>query len=160
MRVIAKAGAYTPPDGGESSRWIEHLARDDLSLGTYRIPAGGPGDQTPHAEDEIYVVREGRATLVTPSGTAAVGPGSVVFVPAGTAWICPPGLGLHHPLDTQLYFQAANKLACDEDWCRILSQSLVLLLWAGHSGSGSSCHPWLVSQARSAVGWFGSGLRS
>ena len=50
--------------------------------------------------------------------------------------------------------------ACDEDWCRILSQSLVLLLWAGHSGSGSSCHPWLVSQARSAVGWSGSCLRS
>jgi len=49
--------------------------------------------------------------------------------------------------------------ACDEDWCRILSQSLVLL-WAGHSGSGSSCHPWLVSQARSAVGWFVSCLRS
>jgi len=55
---------------------------------------------------------------------------------------------------------AADDLACDEDWCRILSQSLVLLLWAGHSGSGSSCHPWLVSQARSAVGWFGSCLRS
>ena len=50
--------------------------------------------------------------------------------------------------------------ACDEDWCRILSQSLVLLLWAGHSGSGSSCHPWLVSQARRAVGWSGSCLRS
>jgi hypothetical protein len=55
---------------------------------------------------------------------------------------------------------APDGMACDEDWCRILSQSLVLLLWAGHSGSGSSCHPWLVSQARSAVGWFGSCLRS
>ena len=51
--------------------------------------------------------------------------------------------------------------ACDEDKCTILSQSLMLLLWAGHSGSGSSCHPWLVrSQARSAVGWFGLCLRS
>jgi DNA invertase Pin-like site-specific DNA recombinase len=53
-----------------------------------------------------------------------------------------------------------SRSACDEDWCRILSQFLVLLLWAGHSGSGSSCHPWLVSQARSAVGWSGSCLRS
>jgi len=53
-----------------------------------------------------------------------------------------------------------SKQARDEDRCRILSQSLMLLLWAGHSGSGSSCHPWLVSQARSAVGWFGSCLRS
>jgi mannose-6-phosphate isomerase-like protein (cupin superfamily) len=31
------------------------------------------------------VVQAGRATLVTPSGTAAVAPGSVVFVPAGEA---------------------------------------------------------------------------
>jgi hypothetical protein len=34
----------------------------------------------------------------------------------------------------------------------------MLLLGAGHSGSGSSCHPWLVSKARSAVGWSGSCL--
>jgi mannose-6-phosphate isomerase-like protein (cupin superfamily) len=60
-----------------------HASSDDLSLGTYSIPAGGLDDQTPHTEDEIYVVQAGRATLVTPSGTAAVGPGSVVFVPAG-----------------------------------------------------------------------------
>ena len=30
-------------------------------------------------------MQAGRATLVTPSGTAPVGPGSVVFVPAGEA---------------------------------------------------------------------------
>ena len=53
-----------------------------------------------------------------------------------------------------------SKQARDEDWCTILSQSLMLLLRAGHSGSGSSCHPWLVRQARSAVGWFGSCWRS
>jgi NAD(P)-dependent dehydrogenase (short-subunit alcohol dehydrogenase family) len=56
--------------------------------------------------------------------------------------------------------QVEDISACDEDWCRTRSQSLMLLLWAGHSGSASSCHPWLVSQARSAVGWFGSCLRS
>ena len=58
-----------------------HLDSDDLSVGTYSIPAGGLDDQTPHTEDEIYVVRSGRATLVTSSGTAEVGPGSVVYVP-------------------------------------------------------------------------------
>ena len=82
MRVIAEAGTYTPPDGGEHTHWITHLASDDLSVGTYSIPAGGFDDQTPHTEDEIYVVQSGRATLVTGSGTAEVGPGSVVFVPA------------------------------------------------------------------------------
>jgi mannose-6-phosphate isomerase-like protein (cupin superfamily) len=82
VRVIAEAGTYTPPDGGEPTHWISQLASDDLSVGTYSIPAGGLDDQVPHAEDEIYVVRSGRATLVTGSGTAQVGPGSVVFVPA------------------------------------------------------------------------------
>ena len=83
MRVIGEAGTFTPPAGGDPNHWVVHLNSDDLSLGTYSIPAGGLDDQTPHAEDEIYVVRAGRATLVTDSGTAPVGPGSVIFVPAG-----------------------------------------------------------------------------
>ena len=83
MKVIAEAGAYTPPDGTGPNHWVVHLSSDDLSLGTYSIPAGGLDDQTPHTEDEIYMVRSGRATLVTTSGIVDVGPGSVVFVPAG-----------------------------------------------------------------------------
>ena len=83
MRVIAQAGTFTPPDGGEPNHWIVHLDSDDLSVGTYSIPAGGVDDQTPHTEDEIYVVQSGRATLITTSGIVDVGPGSVVFVPAG-----------------------------------------------------------------------------
>ena len=83
MRVIAEAGIYTPPAGAEPNDWIVHLSTDDLSLGTYCIPAGGLDDQSPHTEDEIYVVQSGRATLVTTSGTADVAPGSVIFVPAG-----------------------------------------------------------------------------
>ncbi len=83
MRIIAEAGIYTAPGGTEPNNWIVHLDTDDLSLGTYCIPAGGLDDQSPHTEDEIYVVRSGRATLKTDSGTAEVGPGSVIFVPAG-----------------------------------------------------------------------------
>jgi mannose-6-phosphate isomerase-like protein (cupin superfamily) len=83
MRVIADAGIYSPPDGGGPNDWVVHMNTDDLSLGTYSIPAGGLDDQTPHTEDEIYVVQAGRATLVTDSGTAEVTPGSVIFVPAG-----------------------------------------------------------------------------
>ena len=85
MRIFAEAGAYHPPSGDEPNHWIVHLTTADLSLGTYSIPAGGVDDQQPHTEDEIYVVQAGRATLVTPLGTAAVAPGSVVFVPAGEA---------------------------------------------------------------------------
>ena len=83
MQVIAGAGTYTPPDGEAPNQWIEHFSNDDLSVGTYSIPAGGLDDQSPHTEDEIYVVRSGQATLVTTSGIVDVGPGSVVFVPAG-----------------------------------------------------------------------------
>ena len=83
MHLIWRAGIYTPPGGGEPNHWIVHLNSEDLSLGTYSIPAGGQDDQTPHTEDEIYAVQSGRATLVTTSGIIDVGPGSVVFVPAG-----------------------------------------------------------------------------
>jgi mannose-6-phosphate isomerase-like protein (cupin superfamily) len=82
MEIFAEAGTYTAPSGAEPNDWIVHLNSADLSLGTYCIPAGGVDDQSPHTEDEIYVVRTGRATLVTDSGTATVGPGSVIYVPA------------------------------------------------------------------------------
>jgi mannose-6-phosphate isomerase-like protein (cupin superfamily) len=83
MRVIEGAGRYTAATGGEPNHWAEHMASADLSVGTYSIPAGGLDDQEPHREDEIYVVQAGAATLVTDSGTAEAGPGSVIFVPAG-----------------------------------------------------------------------------
>jgi mannose-6-phosphate isomerase-like protein (cupin superfamily) len=52
-------------------------------VGTYRIRAGGLDAQSPHTEDEIYVVTAGRAKIVTPGGAGEVQPGSVIFVPAG-----------------------------------------------------------------------------
>jgi mannose-6-phosphate isomerase-like protein (cupin superfamily) len=85
MQVIPEAGNYTPPQGTGANDWVVHLNSADLSLGTYSIPAGGEDDQSPHTEDEIYVVQAGRATLVTTSGIVDVAPGSVVYVPAGEA---------------------------------------------------------------------------
>jgi quercetin dioxygenase-like cupin family protein len=82
MRVIDGAGSYTAPPAGEPNHWVEQLVASDLSLGTYSIPAAGVDDQHPHREDEVYVVASGEATIRTDSGTARVGPGSVVFVPA------------------------------------------------------------------------------
>ncbi len=82
MQLIDGAGIYTPPKDDEPNHWIEQLVTNDLSLGTYSIPAGGLDDQRPHHEDEVYVVQTGRATMRTESGVAQVGPGSVVFVPA------------------------------------------------------------------------------
>ncbi len=80
MEILAGAGAYVATT---SSHWREHLEVPDLSCGTYSLPAGGSDQQTPHTEDEIYVVTRGRATLWTPTGAAPMGPGDVAFVPAG-----------------------------------------------------------------------------
>jgi mannose-6-phosphate isomerase-like protein (cupin superfamily) len=82
MRIVEGAGMWRPPVGAESG-WVEQLRVADLSVGTYCIPAGGFDGQSPHTEDEIYVVTAGRATIVTPGGSAEVGPGSVIFVPVG-----------------------------------------------------------------------------
>jgi mannose-6-phosphate isomerase-like protein (cupin superfamily) len=83
MQVISAAGAYSAPAGGAPNHFVEQLRVPDLSVGTYSIPAGGLDDQSPHTEDEVYMVSSGRARLVTDSGTADLGPGDVVFVPAG-----------------------------------------------------------------------------
>ncbi len=82
MQIIEGAGTWRSP-GATANDWVEHLEVPDLSVGTYCIPAGGLDDQNPHGEDEIYVVTTGRATIVTPTGSATVGPGAVIFVPAG-----------------------------------------------------------------------------
>ena len=63
--------------------YLEFLKTPDLSMGLYVLPAGGTDPQSPHTEDEIYVVTRGRATLWTADGTAPMGPGDVAFVPAG-----------------------------------------------------------------------------
>lgn len=82
MQIIPGAGAWSAA-AGAANDWTENLKVPDLSVGTYCIPAGGKDDQSPHTEDEIYVVTAGRARIVTPTGTAAVAPGAVIFVPAG-----------------------------------------------------------------------------
>ena len=83
MQIIEGAGAWRPPAAAAANDWVEHFRVPDLSVGTYCIPVGGFDDQTPHTEDEIYVVTAGRATIVTPAASAHVSPGSVIFVPAG-----------------------------------------------------------------------------
>jgi mannose-6-phosphate isomerase-like protein (cupin superfamily) len=81
MRIIDGAGKFTRADG--ATHWVEQLRVPDLSVGTYSIPAGSVDDQAPHTEDEIYVVTAGRAMFEAGGDRVAVGPGSVIYVPAG-----------------------------------------------------------------------------
>src|SRR5215475_12831050 len=82
MRLIGGAGVYRAPAQGELNDYVTQFQTPDMSIGTYRIPAGGRDDQSPHTEDEIYVVTAGHARIETDDGSADVGPGDVIFVPA------------------------------------------------------------------------------
>jgi quercetin dioxygenase-like cupin family protein len=81
MEELEGAGRFT--GGPEPTHWVEHLGVPTMSVGTYSIPAGGLDDQSPHAEDEIYVVTAGRAKVTAGGRTLEVRPGTTLFVGAG-----------------------------------------------------------------------------
>lgn len=63
-------------------RYHEFLSVPDLSAGLYVLEAGATDPQSPHSEDELYVIVEGRATIRVGDEDRPVGPGSLVFVAA------------------------------------------------------------------------------
>jgi mannose-6-phosphate isomerase-like protein (cupin superfamily) len=64
-------------------RFHEFLRSDSLSAGMYILPGGGEDDQSPHREDEIYVVTAGTGRITVEGRQHEIGPGSVIFVAAG-----------------------------------------------------------------------------
>src|SRR5205823_12954673 len=54
-----------------------------LEVGVYVLVAPEPDRQQPHADDEIYVVLEGRWTLEVDGNAVELTKGHAVFVPAG-----------------------------------------------------------------------------
>jgi len=60
----------------------EFLRVPAMSAGFYHLPAGGVDPQSPHDEDEVYVVMHGRAWISVGGEERPVGPGDVVFVAA------------------------------------------------------------------------------
>lgn len=78
---IIDSGHFRPaPDG--SPHYAEHLSVPALSFGTYSLPAGSTDDQSPHLQDEVYVVTRGRARFTSGARTVDVAPGTSLFVPA------------------------------------------------------------------------------
>lgn len=61
----------------------EFISVPDLSGGLYVLDAGATDPQSPHTEDELYVVMSGRARVAVGGDDRAIKPGSVVFVGAG-----------------------------------------------------------------------------
>lgn len=66
-------------------RYHEFLSVPDLSAGLYVLEAGATDQQSPHTEDELYYVIEGRARVTVGEDDRAVVPGSMVFVAAQVA---------------------------------------------------------------------------
>ena len=62
--------------------YLEFLRVPALSVGLYTLEAGAIDGQSPHTEDEIYVVMTGRARIAVGEEVRPVGPGSVVYVAA------------------------------------------------------------------------------
>lgn len=62
------------------ARYLEFLRVPDLSMGLYVLKAGAADTQSPHDEDEIYVVAAGRAKVRVGDEEREVQPGSIVYV--------------------------------------------------------------------------------
>lgn len=63
--------------------YLQFLRERNMSVGLYALDAGESDPQTPHRQDEVYMVVSGRASLTVGDETTSVARGSVVYVPAG-----------------------------------------------------------------------------
>jgi mannose-6-phosphate isomerase-like protein (cupin superfamily) len=72
QRLAAASGGYE----------IVHRS-PGLEIGVYVLVAPEPDTQQPHADDEVYVVLEGRGTLETGGQAFRVSEGDALFVEAG-----------------------------------------------------------------------------
>jgi mannose-6-phosphate isomerase-like protein (cupin superfamily) len=67
---------------GSGRAYLEFLRVPALSVGLYTLEAGAADGQSPHTEDEVYVVMAGRGRIAVGGEVREVGPGSVVYVAA------------------------------------------------------------------------------
>ena len=70
---------------GRGTPYHEFVSVPDLSGGLYVLEAGAMDPQTPHTEDELYVVMSGRGRITVGNDVRDVRPGTVVFVAAGVS---------------------------------------------------------------------------
>ena len=63
--------------------YFEFKSVPDLSGGLYVLEAGAVDPQSPHTEDELYVVMSGRARVTVGGDERDVRDGSLIFVGAG-----------------------------------------------------------------------------
>ena len=67
---------------GKSVEFKEFFRAPTMHCGLYRLEKGATDMQTPHDEDEVYYVLEGRAQLKIADELKTVGPGTVLYIRA------------------------------------------------------------------------------
>jgi len=78
--TVAEAAARLPAQSAEQLRFVTLLARGSMSLELY-APQGEDA-QTPHTQDELYIVIAGHGEFVNGGARHPFQPGDVLFVPA------------------------------------------------------------------------------
>jgi mannose-6-phosphate isomerase-like protein (cupin superfamily) len=79
--TLAAAAAALPAPSAEQLRFVTLLQRGSMSVELYAPQ--GEDQQTPHTQDELYVVITGRGIFLNGGERHPFGPGDVLFVPAG-----------------------------------------------------------------------------
>jgi len=82
MHVFEARDLIEQQSAGDA-RYLEFLRVPDLNCGLYVLAAGSDDTQQPHAEDEVYYVIEGRATIAVSDEDRPVQAGSIIYVAAG-----------------------------------------------------------------------------
>ena len=88
---IHELAAVAAARAGHGEPWLEFIRYPALSVGLYVLEPGEPDRQSPHTEDEIYYVVEGRGRITVGAEVRPVGPGGRLRRDGG-----PPPLPRHH----------------------------------------------------------------
>jgi mannose-6-phosphate isomerase-like protein (cupin superfamily) len=69
---------------GDAVEYLEFLNVPALNCGLYSLAAGSTDMQSPHDEDEVYLVLTGTARMRLAGEERSVGPGTLLYVSATT----------------------------------------------------------------------------
>ena len=69
---------------GKPVEYLEFLNVSALNCGVYFLAAGSTDMQSPHDDDEVYLVLSGKARMRLDGTERDVGPGSLLYVSATT----------------------------------------------------------------------------
>jgi mannose-6-phosphate isomerase-like protein (cupin superfamily) len=81
MQTFTTADLFAEQDRLQKA-YLEFLRVPSMSLGIYRLAAGGTDPQKPHGEDEVYYVLKGRGRIRMGDEDRAIRAGDIIFVGA------------------------------------------------------------------------------